>query len=74
MVYDLFQAQSLSIYIGRAVLVLALAGPLAYCSAEESRTKAEVEASAQKIVAELQTACIAQRGDWNTWKEVCEFH
>jgi len=74
MLHDLLNATSFSIYMGRAVLVLALIGPLAYCTADETRSKAASDVAAQRITADLQEACIAQRGTWDSWNETCEFN
>lgn len=74
MLNDLLTANSFPIYLGRALLVLALIGPLSYCAVEESRSTAQSKIASQQIVADLQAACIAQRGDWDSWKEECDFN
>jgi len=73
MLDDLLNAKSFPIYLGRALLVLALIGPLSYCSVENSRSTSQEKIASQQIVADLQAACIAQRGDWDSWKDTCEF-
>ncbi|MFG6572392.1 hypothetical protein ACGYLO_12365 [Sulfitobacter sp. 1A13353] len=73
MLHDLLTAKSFPIYLGRALLVLALIGPLSYCAVEENRSTSQEKIASQQIVADLQAACIAERGAWDNWKETCEF-
>lgn len=50
-------------YAGFALVLLALAGPLAYCTAQDT-----IAGSKEKV------ACIEARGEWrSTWGGYCHF-
>jgi len=65
----LFEAKTAAGYVGKALMILAFMGPLSYCEMHAHRERQHVE----RMKLELQEACIAQRGDWSSWRDSCSF-
>jgi hypothetical protein len=68
-----FHEKSFSRYLGKALLTFALVAPVSYCSIEQHRAELEADSLNRQTLAELQAACITQRGDWSTFHKECSF-
>jgi hypothetical protein len=60
-------------YVGKALMFLAIIGPLSYCESQGAVMREEKEIALETARIDLQKACIEARGEWSKITSNCKF-